>query len=261
MLISAMQEVFGTDDDLLAIEHAGYWGFDAIELITRTQPNGEHQPYTDTQIREIRDAIEVNGVMLSGICIGSSRDFGLVDYGEIGKGRIMRDFRDAILSAKELGSGVVLISFFGRNKIKNEDAQNRVIENICELVPIAEECRLILALEMTLSPEIMTDMIDKIGSQSVGIYYDVGNMTAGGFDNADAIRELGGYISAIHIKDRVIGNGGRRLGEGDVNFEDVRDALVEIGYDQVLTLETPIMDDPEIEARKNLAFVKGIWGM
>jgi len=86
-------------------------------------------------------------------------------------------------------------------------------------------------------------------------------MSAGGFDNAYAIRELGGYISAIHIKDRVIGDGERRLGEGDVDFENVRDALAEIGYDQVLTLETPIMDDPEMEARKNLAFIKRIWGM
>jgi hexulose-6-phosphate isomerase len=261
MLISAMQEVFGTDDDLLAIEHAGYWGFDAIELITKIKSNGEHLPYTEEQKQAIKDSLETNGIMLSSICVGSSRDYGLIDYGGVGRQKVIEDFRDAILSAKELGSGVVLISFFGKNRIKNEDDQNRVIENICELVPIAEECRLILALEMTLSPEIMTDMIDRIGSQSVGIYYDVGNMFAGGFDNADAIRELGGYISAVHIKDRVIGNGGRRLGEGDVNFENVRDALVEIGYDQVLTLETPIMDDPEMEARKNLAFVKGIWGM
>jgi len=107
----------------------------------------------------------------------------------------------------------------------------------------------------------MTDILDRIDSQSVGIYYDVGNMTAGGFDNADAIRELGGYISALHIKDRVVGNGGRRLGEGDVDFVAVRDALAEMGYDQVLTLETPTMDDPEMEARKNLAFVKELWGL
>ncbi|HGJ64151.1 TPA: sugar phosphate isomerase/epimerase, partial [bacterium] len=214
MLISAMQEVFGTDDDLLAIEHAGYWGFDAIELITKTKSNGRHLPYTDEQKQAIKDAIETNGIMLSSICVGSSREFGLVDYGDLDREEVIKDFSNVILSARDLDTGIVLISFFGKNRIKNEDDQNRVIENISELVPIAEDCRLILALEMTLFPEIMTDMIDRIGSQSVGIYYDVGNMTAGGFDNADAIRELGGYISAIHIKDRVIGNGGRRLGEG-----------------------------------------------
>jgi len=153
MIISAMEEVFGTDDDLLAIERAAYWGFDSIELITKTQPNGKHLSYTDIQIQEIKDALEVNGIMLSSICIGSSRDFGLVDYGDIGRDKVMQDFRDAILSAKKLGAGVVLVSFFGKNKVKNEDDQDRVIENIRELVPIAEENGLILALEMTLSPK------------------------------------------------------------------------------------------------------------
>jgi hypothetical protein len=34
MKIGAMQGILNTDDDALAIEHAAYWGFDAIELIT-----------------------------------------------------------------------------------------------------------------------------------------------------------------------------------------------------------------------------------
>jgi sugar phosphate isomerase/epimerase len=261
MKIGAMQEVFATDDDLLAIERAAFWGFDAIEIITKTGLNGEHLPYTNEQKQAFKDALEINGIMLSSICIGSSRDYGLVDYGIAGKEKVIQDFRDVILSAKELGAGVVLVSFFGKNKIKEKDDQSRIIKNIRELIPLAEECRIILALEMTLSPEMMVDMLDSIDSQCAGIYYDIGNMTAGGFDNADVIRELGGFISAVHIKDRVIGDGGKRLGEGDVDFEAVKDALEDIGYDQVLTLETPPLDDPEMEARKNLAFVKKIWGL
>jgi len=41
----------------------------------------------------------------------------------------------------------------------------------------------------------------------------------------------------------------------------VRDALKDIGYDQMLILETPSGDDPELSARNNLAFVKKIWGL
>ncbi len=112
---------------------------------------------------------------------------------------------------------------------------------------------------MTAQPEVMIDMVDRIESQCVGIYYDVGNMAGEGFDNADVIRELGGYISAIHIKDRKIGGRSTPLGEGDVDFESVRDALDDIGYNQILTLETPSGQNPELEARKNLAFIKSLW--
>lgn len=259
MKIGAMQEVFDTDDDLLAIERSAFWGFDAIELITKTTSNGEHLPYTNEQKQAIKDALETNGIMLSSVCIGSSRDFGFVDYGGKERHTIINDFKDAILCANDLGTGVVLLSFFGKNKIRDKNDQDRVVENICELMPLAEEYKITLSLEMTLSPDIMTDIIDRIGSQCVGIYYDVGNMVAGGFDNANAIRELGGFISSIHIKDRVIGDGNKQLGEGDVDFVAVKEALEDIGYNQVLTLETPIGDNAEMSARNNLAFVKKIW--
>jgi len=261
MKIGAMQGILRTDDDALAIEKAAYWGFDAIELITKSGPNGEPLAYTYKQKQVIKDALELNGIMLSSFCLGTFNQYGLVNSGTVGKDKVLQGFKDIIHSAKDLDVGVILVPFFGNNKIKNEDDQNNVIEGIKAVLPAAEECKIVLALEMNATPEMMLDMLDRIDSQCAGIYYDVGNMTSEGFDNASVIRELGGFISAVHIKDRVVNGGGVPLGEGNVDFESVRVSLEDIGYDQVLTLETPSGDNPELDARKNLAFVKKVWNL
>ena len=261
MKIGAMQGILGTGDDLLAIERSAYWGFDAIELITKSGQNGEPLAWTNDQKKAIKNALEENGVMLPSICLGSFNQCGLVDYGSVGKDKIISGFKDIIKCSPELGIGVILVPFFGNNRIKNEDDQIRAIEGIKEVIKLAEKCKVVLALEMTASAEMMLNMVEQIDSQCAGIYSDVGNMTGDGFDNVEAISELGGFISAVHIKDRFINGKGTPLGEGDVDFDFVRDALEEIGYDQVLILETPSGQDPEVEAGKNLAFVKKIWGI
>jgi L-ribulose-5-phosphate 3-epimerase len=261
MKIGAMQGILGTDDDLLAIERSAYCGFEAIELITKSGQNGEPLAWTSDQKKVIKTALEENGVMLPSICLGSFNQCGLVDYGSVGKEKIIGGFKDIIKCSQELGVGVILVPFFGNNRIKNEDDQSRAIDGIKEVISYAEKCKVVLALEMTASAEVMLDMVERIDSQCAGIYYDVGNMTGDGFDNAQAVSELGGFISAVHIKDRIVNGKGTPLGEGDVDFKSVKDALEEIGYDQVLILETPSGQDPEIEARKNLAFVKKIWGL
>ncbi len=179
--------------------------------------------------------------------------------GTIGIETVKKGLKEFIKISKELNAGIILVPFFGNNHIRNEDDKNKVIEGILDVIPVAEKYKITLALEMTAQPNVMIEMIDKIESQCAGIYYDIGNMTADGLDNAKSIRELGGYISAIHIKDRKIGGKSTPLGEGDVDFESVRNALDDIGYNQIITLETPVGQNPELEARKNLAFVKNLW--
>ena len=104
-------------------------------------------------------------------------------------------------------------------------------------------------------------MVGKINNPFVKLYHDVGNMKAGGFDNATTLRELGELVAAVHIKDRISGGANVALGEGDVDFEAVRDTLKDIGYDGALILETPSGQDPEAEAKQNLAFVRKVWNI
>ena len=86
----------------------------------------------------------------------------------------------------------------------------------------------------------MRDFIDKIGSDYVKVYFDVGNTQFIGFPE-HWIKILGSRIARIHMKDfkEAIGNldGFCELLEGNVNFPAVMKALREVGYDKYLTAE------------------------
>ena len=65
-------------------------------------------------------------------------------------------------------------------------------------------------------------------------YYDVGNSTKNGFDVVEEIRWLGGArICEVHLKDNP-----HYLGEGQIDFTAVIDALADIGFDGWAQLET-----------------------
>ncbi len=260
MKIGAMQSILRVGDASAAIERAAEWGFEAIELICKSGPNGEPLPWDDEEKRAIRETLHRTGIWLSSFCVGSFNRCGLVDPGPVGMERIRESLKEITRIAEELGAGVILVPFFGRNAIKNEDDRNRVVEGVSEAAPIAEKCEVILALEMTASADMMRDIVERIDNPFVKLYYDIGNMRGAGFDNASVLRELGELVAAVHIKDRPLGGPNVPLGEGDVDFESVRDALKEIGYDRSLILETPAGQNPEVEAKRNLSFVKSIWG-
>lgn len=261
MKIGAMQGLLGTGDAPEAVKRAAKWGFEAVEFICKSGPDREPLLWSDEEKQAIKDNLEETGIWLSSFCIGSFNQCGLVDPGAVGMEKVRQGLKDTIRAAEELGAGVILVPFFGKNEIKDKADQNRVIEGVLEAVSAAEKCEVILALEMTAPADMMRGMVEKIDNPFVKLYYDVGNMRADGFDNASALRDLGDLVAVIHIKDRVSGGANVPLGEGDVNFEAVRDALKDIGYNHALILETPSGKDPEAEARNNLAFVKKIWNI
>ena len=86
----------------------------------------------------------------------------------------------------------------------------------------------------------MSDFIDKIGSDYVGSYFDVGNVLFNGYPE-HWIRLLGKKIKKVHFKDYRKNPGGVNafvdLLAGDINYPEVVKALDEIGYDGWVTAE------------------------
>ena len=86
----------------------------------------------------------------------------------------------------------------------------------------------------------MCDFVDEIGSDRVGVYFDVGNVILTGYPE-QWIRILGTRIRRVHVKDfrRSVGtlSGFVDLLEGDVDWPRVVEAFNEIGYNSFLTAE------------------------
>jgi sugar phosphate isomerase/epimerase len=97
------------------------------------------------------------------------------------------------------------------------------------------------------------------GSDSARIYFDTGNTLARKIDPSTAIREMGpAAICQVHFKDvkMIAGQAPQfdvALGQGDVDFPAVCQALRATGYDGWIILETPTGDAPMANLIANLA--------
>jgi len=86
------------------------------------------------------------------------------------------------------------------------------------------------------SANLLAKYLDEINSPWVGSYFDIGNHQKFG-KPADWIRTLGKRIVKLDVKDWGGKNGFCKIGEGDVDWPDVRKALAEINYTGWATAE------------------------
>jgi sugar phosphate isomerase/epimerase len=191
---------------------------------------------------------------------------------------------DAVEAAAALGAKCILVAFFSNGDLRLRDAMGefrnvsegpskeyaldeqgvtRVVEALRQIVPRARDAGVILGLENTLTAGQNLEILDRVGSPMVQVYYDVGNSTAYGYDVPGEIRRLGrDRICQIHIKETLgmedpnwglLGGPAR----GGVDFPGVAAACREIGYDGWYVLETSGRDGRFAEdTRANVEFVK-----
>jgi hexulose-6-phosphate isomerase len=149
----------------------------------------------------------------------------------------------ALRSAKALGAeAVLLVPAIVTETVSYGDAYKRSQQHIRELLPLAEQLEIIIAVEnvwnkFLLSPLEFARYVDEFESPWLKAYFDVGNVIIYGYSQ-DWIRTLGKRIVKIHLKDfKRKGYQWTNLLDGDVNFKQVRRALDEVGYDGYLTPE------------------------
>ncbi len=154
----------------------------------------------------------------------------------------------SIANAKLFGAEtVLLVPAVVDAKTSYQDAWTRSRRVITErILPEAEKQGIIIGIEevwnkFLLSPLEMNAYVDSFKSTYVQAYFDVGNVVFYGYPQ-DWIRTLGPRIKKVHLKDfkQERGKGSYsfvHLGEGDIDWQDVRKALHEIGYNGYVTTE------------------------
>lgn len=145
------------------------------------------------------------------------------------------------------------------------DAHNRSsdasIEAIKKLIPVAEQTKVIIALEnvwnnMWVKPAIFKWFVASFNSPWVGAYFDVGNHVKYA-PPEQWLRELGALTAKLHAKDFKLnpdGKGGdwAKIGEGSVNWPAVRAEVERIGKDLWLTNESGGLSPQELSRRFDL---------
>ena len=88
--------------------------------------------------------------------------------------------------------------------------------------------------------EQLIELVDSFKSPMVGICWDTGHANQMQLDQGRALRALGSRLKTLHINDNHYGNRDEHLLPymGTVEWPEVMDALVEIGYEGTLNYET-----------------------
>lgn len=141
---------------------------------------------------------------------------------------------DSIKVSHAIGTKIVLIPFFGaaadlKNDRKGTDV---VIQRFKEIAPQAEKAGVILGIESWLSAAEHMEILDKVGSNAVQVYYDMGNSHKMGYDIYQEIRFLGKHICQFHAKDY-----DGLFGRGSINFPEARRAMDDIHFSGWIHIE------------------------
>lgn len=141
--------------------------------------------------------------------------------------------------------GAVEVAFDPGEVVEYDVAYERALAALKELAPYAEELKVSIGIEnvwnrFLLSPVEMAKFIDKVGSDWVGSYFDVGNVLYIGYPE-HWIKILNKRIKKVHFKDyrRAAGDlyGFVDLLAGEVNWPAVMEQFKKIGYDGWVTSE------------------------
>jgi sugar phosphate isomerase/epimerase len=149
-------------------------------------------------------------------------------------------FEQSIDAAQDLGAKVILVAFFAKGNLLGTDGRvkesdvDSVVARLKAAAPRARDAGVILGIENYLNAEQNARILDRIGHDSVKIYYDCFN-TGGtkGYDVPAEIRFLKNRIAQFHFK-----NGPDYLETGKLHYPAIAAAIKEIGYRGWIVLET-----------------------
>lgn len=207
-------------------------GFDGIEL---------NAPGFD--VEEVRQAIQQTGLPVDGTVCSSHWQVRHTDPDPAVRKQALETFLEAIRQTHAVGGNTVLLVVGHGKDGPEEEIWQRSVENIAQALPLAAELGVYIAIENvwneflydhngdhTQSAEKFVKYVDEFNSPWVGMQFDIGNHWKYG-SMGDWIRQLGKRIVKLDLKGfSRARNTFTKIGEGDIDWADVRQALLEIKY-------------------------------
>ena len=215
--------------------------------------SGENElPLFDEQLQQdILDAAKAQKMEIASLAMGVLNNVPFKS-----DPRAERWVRQGIEVAEAMRAKIILLAFFGNGDLKgDEQGINNVVQRLRQMAPDAEVAGVTLGIESWLSAEQHIDIIERVGSQSVKVYYDVANSHKAGYDIYQEIRKLGPLICQFHAKDY-----DDLYGKGSIDFKEVRAAIDDAGYRGWLVIEgtkTPL--GLEESYRYDTEYLRGIF--
>ena len=241
----------GKRTDPASLEMAGRLGLDGVQV--DLGGGQDNLPLCNPQLqKKFLEEARTQNVEIASLALGVLNN---IPYKS--DPRAERWVSQSIDVCKAMGVNVVLMAFFGNGDLRNDKkGTDVVVERLKKVAPKAEDAGVILGIESWLSAEQHLDIIKRVGSPAVKVYYDVANSNKAGYDIYQEIRLLGKQICEFHAKDY-----DDLYGKGTIAFEEVRKAMDDIGYRGWIVMEgTQMPLGLEESVRYDVKYLRGVFG-
>ena len=225
-------------------------GLDGVQVSLGTAADDMRLRQAAVQ-QQYKDAAKDAGLEIASLAIGEMNN---VPYKS--DPRTVEWVSDCVDVCQALGVRVVLLAFFGQGDLRDDKAGvDEVVKRLKAVAPKAEKAGVALGIESWLNAEQHIDILDRVGSKAVQVYYDVCNSNDRRYDIYKEIRMLGKRICELHAKEN-----GSLLGQGKVNFHKVRAALDDIDYRGWIQIEGAVPPGGKLleSYQANCKFLRGI---
>jgi L-ribulose-5-phosphate 3-epimerase len=274
-----------------AIRRAASFGAEAYEIDVGIAFDGA--PWAERAERNRADAAgllevaEAVGIRLPSVCLGVLWQASLAsdDRAEVAQG--VRMVRDGVAFAAAIGADAVLLPVGQPSGMAPESARGHLIAVLHDLVPVAEDLGVTLALENVCQPVLASadDLLQVVGavdSPRCSVYYDLGNPTFIGQDPVAELRSLAGHVARLHVKDTIAVRRPQMplptvpvtgdfsvwrnrttvtIGSGELPYPTLAALVREIGYGGPLIVEVPQpAEHVEAGCRENVAATRRLFG-
>lgn len=207
-------------------------GFDGVELRA-----------TQIDAKETNQAIAETGLQVDGSVGFNQWKVKHTDADPAARAQALEDLLTGIRQTREVGGHSILVVVGHGNDGPEEGIWKRSVDNISKAIPLAAELGVSLCIEnvwnhfcydhegdTNQTADKFVRYVDDFNSPWVGMQFDIGNHWKFG-SMGEWIRTLGKRIIKLDVKgfsrkeDTF-----KKIGEGDLDFTDVRKALIEIDY-------------------------------
>lgn len=207
-------------------------GFAGIEM------NSPGMNIEDTKI-----AIKETGLPVDGTVCSTHWDVCHTSPDAAVRSQALRDLQTALRDTHAVGGNTALLVIGKGEHGTEKEIWPRAIENISKAIPLAAELGVHIAIENVWNQFLydhggdnkqtadkFVKFVDELNSPWVGMQFDIGNHWKYG-SMGDWIRTLGRRVVKLDLKGFSRAKGKfTKIGEGDLDWADVRKALKEINY-------------------------------
>lgn len=179
---------------------------------------------------QIQRLTEQYGVRVLSVCADFFMDNPLIRASKAEQEARTDVLLQLILQCGRIGIRYIVVPFVDSSAVKTDEEVGQVVNCLGKCLPIAERAGVKLAVESSLIPVTLADLMRQLNHPYARINYDIGNSASLGYSSHEEVAAYGAWIETVHVKDRIRGGPTVPLGTGDADFDVTFSALAAIGY-------------------------------